>query len=597
MASIREPLRVFTCCFLACQFSLIQVCGAQEPPPEDASSPPDFQLRETPLLEQMPGGAVAWLEFHDLASTVSQLETSPRLSELKQSAAFQELLKRPPVAKGLVGVNLAEAFLERDLWTAARELLGGRIAVALYPVDEEPPVVPLAVLQAVDAEALEGLFSKVQPFLLPGPDGTEVHESLSGVKTFILNKRVFIARGVDWVAATNRRPLMKRFLKHMVEPHASNHALSPQPFQQMRSQMGTKHLALAALNLDALRAAEKLQLPDRMDNGLASLLFAGILHLASGSPYVGITLDADQRGLKLRAGVAGKVSELDDRYASFFSEPGSTGTPPLPQTATLLGGIALHRDYGEWYRAREELMTADVLPEFDKFETGIANLLPGRDFSEDVLPVLGRNLMLVAAPQTFEHLEGRPGLELPGFALIVEMAQPDEASDLLSLFFQTLSGVLNIQAGQQGRQPWVLASESYQGVQLTFGRYLKAPEGDRLSLVHNFMPAAARVGNHYIISSSRGFCRELIDWLQTPAAGAGVNRNFNFELRPSRLAGLLESNRDFFTAQAIKDGRTLERAEQDLDLAAFVLESIELLRLSTHVLPETFEVEIEVELP
>lgn len=586
---------------LALLSSLAAPCAAQEARPESAQaeSPTaalSVSLSEAPLLEQMPAGAIAWVEIHDLAPTITRIERSARLAELKQHPAFQQLMQRQKVAQALVGVRLAEAFLERDLWTAARTLLGGQLSVALYPVEGAPPVAALAVLQAGDREALQSGFSKFEPFLLRGPDGAEVHESLEGVETFVLNKNVFLARGADWVAASNHRPTLRRYLEHLAAEEPSENVLTPRPFQQMRSQMGTEHTALAAVNLDALRAAQGWKVPERLDNAVGSLLFAGILEMARHSPYLGVTLDLDD-GLRLRGGLAGTVQELDPRYASFFSDPATPGTPALPELPSLLGGIAVHRDFGHWYQAREELMSADVLPEFDKFEAGIANLLPGRNFSADVLPVLGRNLMFVAAPQSFDHLDGRPGVQLPGFALVIEMARPDEASDLLSLFFQTLSGVLNIQAGQQGRQPWVLASESYNGVQLTFGRYLEKPTGDRLSLVHNFMPASAQVGNYYVISSSRSFCRELVDALQAPSDRPQPNRNFNFELRPQRLAGLLEANQDFFTAQAIKEGRTLERSQQDLALAQFALKSIELLRLSTHVLPETFEVEIEVQLP
>ena len=102
-----------------------------------------------------------------------------------------------------------------------------------------------------------------------------------------------------------------------------------------------------------------------------------------------------------------------------------------------------------------------MLPNFDKFETGLAIFLAGRDFSEDVLPMLGQRLTLVSVPQSFAHLKGKPGVQLPGFALLFDLAKPTEANDLLNLVFQTVVLVSNLQATQEGRPTFVLSSESY----------------------------------------------------------------------------------------------------------------------------------------
>src|SRR6185369_7454915 len=97
-------------------------------------------------------------------------------------------------------------------------------------------------------------------------------------------------------------------------------------------------------------------------------------------------------------------------------------------------------------------------------------------------------------------------------------ARPEEGGDVFQLFFQTLSSILNLQAREQNRQPWIMGSETFGNVQISYGRYLKKPSGDQLPIVFNFMPASARVGDKFIISSSLGLCRNLIEALQKPAA-------------------------------------------------------------------------------
>jgi len=315
--------------------------------------------------------------------------------------------------------------------------------------------------------------------------------------------------------------------------------------------------------------------------------------MGTRSPYGGLTLDIEEEQFVLTAGVAGNPRVLGETYAPFFANPPETGTRPMPQPPELIGGFTLYRDFGEWYRRREELLQPQILPGFDKFESGLGNLLPGKDFSEDVLPLIGNNITLVAAPQDYSHLDGEPGVKLPGFAVIIELAQPKEGAELFQLFFQTFSSILNIQAGQQGRQPWILASETYKDEKITFGRYLQKPSGKRLPLVFNFRPASARVGDQFIISSSLGLCRQLIDDLNKPASKNRVNKNLNLQFHFGPFTDILEANQEFFQAQRIQNGRSPQQAQQDVAILLKALRYLKTLDLSTRVSGDSFQAQFK----
>ena len=62
----------------------------------------------------------------------------------------------------------------------------------------------------------------------------------------------------------------------------------------------------------------------------------------------------------------------------------------------------------------------------------------------DILPMIGKRITFVSARQDYKHLDGEPGLKLPGFALIIELAKPAEGGDIFKMFFQTLTAILNI---------------------------------------------------------------------------------------------------------------------------------------------------------
>ena len=63
-------------------------------------------------------------------------------------------------------------------------------------------------------------------------------------------------------------------------------------------------------------------------------------------------------------------------------------------------------------------------------------------------------------------------MQLPAFAAVLDMTDPARGSDVFQLFFQTLGTIVNIEAGKQGRQPWVMSSESHRDIQVTFAKYL-----------------------------------------------------------------------------------------------------------------------------
>ena len=46
-----------------------------------------------------------------------------------------------------------------------------------------------------------------------------------------------------------------------------------------------------------------------------------------------------------------------------------------PRVPELIGGFTLYRNFAQWYAHREDLLQEQVMPGFDKFETGLANLL------------------------------------------------------------------------------------------------------------------------------------------------------------------------------------------------------------------------------
>lgn len=553
------------------------------------------------LAKTAPSGAIFFVEVSGLESWIEKLQNSPLVASLPSNPQVQAFYASPQGRKADAGRKMIENQVGMDLWTLAKTAFGGRVSISLYPHEGRQQPDAVITMQVKDVAALNKIRERVAPLL------TLIEEQISqsvgpgNVPVRSIDGKVFIAERDDWIIAASTSDLMNRTLTLRAGATAgdSKSLAEDAPFVAMTKQLGSQHLVRSYVNLQLVTQAMNGRLgPEKLDNPGLSLLMGGIYELANHSPFFASTLDLDDQRLVLRHEIAGKPESLGEKYASLFAAAGKPDAGILPPVPGLIGGWVLHRDFAGWYKRREELLDPKVLPEFDKFEAGLANLLPGKDYGTDILPSLGNRLTFVAAPQDFSHLNGKPGLQLPGFALVWDMAKPDEAEQTLNLLFQTVATISNLNAGQQGRQPWVLSSESYKNVQIQFGKYGQKPKGDRLPIVFNFMPAAARVRDKFVMASSVDLCKHLVDVYSTPTtttATAKPTRNdFLFELTGESLAGILDANRGMLEARSVaQEGKSSDQAQSDVTILLQLVRAICTLRLTSGAEADGYRVQLE----
>ena len=560
---------------------------------------PTANAADADLAKSTPGGAVFFAEISGLEPWIEKLQNSQLVASLPSNPQVQAFYASPQGRKADAGRKLIENHLGMDLWTLAKTALGGQVAIALYPHDGRKEPDAVIAVQVNDVKVLDRIRERIAPTL------TLIEEQISqptgpgNVPVRGIDGKVFIAERDNWIVAASTSDLMTRTLTLRAGADGEKSLADDAPYMAMTKQLGSQHLVRSYVNLELIAKGMGGRIgPEKLDNPGASLLFGGLYELANHSPFFGSTIDLDSQRLVITNSVAGKPESIGEKYASLFAASDKPDAGALPNVPGLIGGLILHRDLAGWYKRREELLDAKVLPEFDKFEAGIANVLPGKDYGTDILPSLGRNLTLVAAPQDYSHLNGKPGLQLPGFALVWDLAKPAEAEETLNLFFQTVATLSNLNAGQQGRQPWVLSSESYKDVQIQFGKYSQKPKGDRLPIVFNFMPAAARVRDKFVMASSVDLCKRLVDVYLTPTtttATAKPTRNdFLFELTGESLANILDANRSLIEARSVAaEGKTSDQAQTDVSTLLQLVRGVRTLRLTTGVEADGYRVQLE----
>ena len=546
--------------------------------------------------------SVGTVEVSDLSPIIERIETSPVLKAYLDSPLYQESLKTDQARKALAGKAIAEAQLGMSLWAFAKTFLGNRMLLAIYPPGGGQQPDGVLILQTRGSGEFTKLLEKLTPLLSLTGDHVSVSNRDDGGKLLRFkdgNQAVIKDR---WLVAGKSADLVSQTVGNLSSAKESG-LTTDAAWRSMAEQMGTNHTVHVCVNLERIsQLAGKRLVPEKLDNPIVSLLFGGAIELASRSPYLGLTLDVRDNGISVQTGISGKVTDLDDAHRALVLDPSHPLVPLIPGIEDRLGTFSFSRNLVKWYKAREQLLEARLQPEFDKFETGLATFLPGKDFAEDVLPLLTGRIALVSAPQDYSFLEGKPGVQLPAFALVVELAKPREGADVLNLVAQTILTITNLEASKQKRQPWVQSSESYHDVQINFARYLEKPKGEQLPTAYNFQPASALVGTRFVLSSSLGLCRQLIDALngRTPleatsaAPGTPGNAipNLVQELSPAIAAQLLEANAAVIHAKNVQNGKTAEQSTLELDALCKLLRQLTSIRFDSVQYPDHMQIEL-----
>ena len=578
---------------------LLLAIGIQ--PARAADTPPSSDS----LVSRLPKGAIGTLEFANLAPVIERIETSPVLQAVLDSPQWREAMKQNQVQQALAGKALAEGQLGMSLWQFAKTYLGDRSVVGVYPPSQPGgPPDGVVIIQVKQAESLKTLWERVSPFIPLAGSKLKASDYEGGGRLITVDDGHQLVIRDRWIVLSKVKSLLEQTLQNLaVAPPDETTLFGSPAWKLMAAQLGTDHEIQLCVDTALVNSLVGHRIiPAKLDNPVFSLLLGGYLELAASSPHFASTFDVKSNHVQLRTAVAGDARQLDAAHRSFVLEGDAVPRAAVPMLKTPLNGFSITRDFGAWYRNREALLDAKLMPGFDKFETGLATFLSGRDFSEDVLPLLGKRLTFVTAPQTFAHLQGKPGVQLPGFGIVLDLAKPAEANDLLTLFFQTAVNISNFDAGKQGRQLFVLSSESYHDIQVSFAKFLTQPAGDTLPISANFQPAIARVGNRFLATTNLELCRQLIDSLQAeatanPVATSSVRtegfRDIYFDLSPEIAADLLERNASVLQAQSLQQGESADQATGELNALLALLRQLTPMTFTSTRLTDRWELEFQ----
>jgi|GEM_PF-4079313 len=540
---------------------------------ESAASRHDF-------VQKPPTGCLAYAEWRRPQDTLAIVEEhevlAPLLGEFARQALGEEaelaaLVDALSVEGEATSTTLARVCGDGVSAWLAFEQFEPVVCFALPADDEaEGETRRGALLRAIEqvagvpTGALDGAAETVGDALVWDFDG-ELCVVGKGRMTYLSNSR----RALDAVVEPRRLVRGRRALERLETAHAArSDGSNLYAWVDMGAISALAGLAGGALGDEGPGAllAQLQELP--RDPQAQSLLGPGIANLARGRSW-SLTLEVAPATLSVELASDG-VEGLGGL------EP--HGPAPRPRAnAADLGHALVHRDLATMLREREALFDAPKLADIAMTVSQLELFLGGLTLADDVLPAVSPWIEVIAREVPFESAP-RPDLRLPAAAFVLDVSNDPEIGAYLDAAFQSLVAVTSVGLAEQGQPPLRLALGRDDDHTWTAAHYPPPAEGAPVDALYNFAPAAAQVGEHWIVATHEELLVQLLDELpaRTTAAPTGTERDARTErlvVDGPALAAMVAPQLDALALmQALEDGVPREEAYEDLLGLVWLLE-------------------------
>jgi len=468
-----------------------------------------------------------------------------------------------------VVVAALEAQLGTDWRTGLRRLAGKGVSLCVGPSGAT-----LLVADGEDEKLLSKLNDIIWQFASGGagqqdqPD-TADSDDYRGVKTWKLGTNEVHALLGPRLVLGNRMSFLHQVLDLRADTSGRTLASSAM-FKAARQAVGKEAVASVFLNLQALRETPGLKKAlDEDGNPVTALLLADAKAALRSASWLalGVYLSGDK--LILRTYMDGSA-QVASKWTS-FSTPPEAGVGPIPPLTVpgTIASMSLYRDLHAFYAAKDALFperTSGLI----FFENMMGIFFSGIDLTEGVLSEVRPDVRVVVAKQQYDPAIGTPATQVPAFAVVLRLKEPQRFGEIVEEAWQKAIGLANFTRGQKALPGLIIDKASQDGMKYTISYY--RPPTDKSSggvdLRFNFRPSLARPGDYVILSSTDALARDLMDAVkQAPSTPTKTSAGANslMEIEGPALSAILEANRENMVRKNMVDkGDSREKAENDI---------------------------------
>lgn len=385
---------------------------------------------------------------------------------------------------------------------------------------------------------------------------------------------------------TNKPDWLKAAVDLRADPNGASVARAPN-YRTAQQAVGGNAIGSIYADLAVLKQIPNVQagLAKNAENPLASLLLAPLLAAMRESNWLAMGVNLQDQ--KLAFDLAMDAAASDGSSPKEFATPETAVGGAMPNFAVprQIAGLSFYRDLHKFYAAKDQLFperTSGLI----FFENMMGIFFTGRDLTDEVLAETTPHVRFVVAQQEYDAKVGTPQVQLPGFAAVFRMKNPEKFSLVAEEAFQKALGLVNFTRGQKAEPGLIIDRPEHGGVKYTVAAFAAPAKTDQapVDIRFNFQPTLAMPNGYVVISSTEALARDLIDALKEEAAGnvqplAGMHSLVTVD--GSRVASILNANRENMIQQSmVEKGKTHEQAAQELDVGLKIAEAIRQLTLS-----------------
>jgi hypothetical protein len=402
-----------------------------------------------------------------------------------------------------------------------------------------------------------------------------------------LGGMIFVHRQGRWLA-TGDKELAKRWVdQQMDDPGAAWEGPADLP----ENWKGTSDPAASNENSPAALISLWIDLETLRDNGVANellggkandfnaeLLLGGIMAVLNRAPHASADLRWDGARLRLDWQTPYDRQWADPDRLYSVGEPTPEGSAlPLLEVPDSLASLSVYRDLSQMWLRSGDLFGQEVNDQLAQADTTLSTLFSGKDFGEEILGALQPQLRLVVAPKKFPEGQPIPSVQLPAFAIVGELEEPERMRKDFRRIFQSLIGFLNVAGAQEGQPQLDMELGGEPQNPLVTASYVPATDreaSETAPIQYNFRPTLAFANQAMILSSDLDLAtqlqRRLLEGTGGPSGTPGDN--LLVEAKATPLLEVLQANRESIIAQnMLENGNTRQQAEGEWNLLAMGL--------------------------
>ena len=566
-----RPLFVCLGCLL-----VLQPCRADSTP-----DPLRFLPAKADLLIKIekPAGIVQTVLAHPLFAQFQQLEAVSEVYDSTSARRFSQLL----------------GYLERELGVERAALLDaltcGGAAFAAKIEGENSPV--LLVLQGRD----ETLWRRSFKIFLEVAEQEMARKELKDKPEFGSYRRIETVQiGKDFHAAiagsalilSNKRDALQHALDCYLDPKSPNLTTIPE-VKQAHALASPDADAWMWFNLPLARNSpggkDAFVLP-RNDVNL-TVLFGGWLDVAQFAPFLCAGASIDSTAARLSFRMPRDLTKSAPSMRLHIPPPGTAGVLPLLEPKGVLFSDSFYLDLAAIWESRSQLFNAAQIKSLEEFEKNSSKFLVGSSFSK-LVTLSGPRHRLVAAHQPRNAYKIKPQQNLPSFAWVVELREPEAFAKRMEVILRAAGLLASTQVKLQLFEEDVLGHKII-GYRISETAPLAIDTGN---LRFNFVPCFTRVGKQFVFCSTLTLCRELVELLEREAkapAPANLQAASLMQFYSGGGAQLLDYYKDVLLTQIILDrAATPEKASQQFEELIQMVRGLGVLQIESNYSAKDF---------